>query len=134
MSRPWLWVLGLGLALVPVVLAMGLADPQGQLPAGESDRRARDSGGATIAAKRHVQENENDRNLSAFLASPILWIAVAAALLLVGAWAYIKLSATTDPLELAETDPWIQARLAQSRANAQDADPLGARAQDEPPG
>src|SRR5437870_2435800 len=98
MSRPWLWVLGLGLALVPVVLAMGLADPQGQLPAGESERRARDSGGATIAAKRHVQENDNDRNLAAFLASPILWIAVAAALLLVGAWVYMRLSATADPI------------------------------------
>src|SRR5437899_2305515 len=90
--------------------------------------------GAGVVAERQLERIENGKKVVAVAASPIIWISVAFILLSVGAWIYVKLSATTDPLELAETDPWIQARLAQSRANAQDADPLGARAQDEPPG
>lgn len=73
---------------------------------------------ANPAAKRaeeQMEQIEVGARIGMLDGGPLIWIGLAAVLLSVGAWVYVKLSATTDARKLALSDPWIRARLAEGK-------------------
>jgi hypothetical protein len=89
----------------------------------ENFEKQREYAQAQLAAERRAEEEQNRKEFQAWLQSPLVWCAVAALVLSVMAWVYVRLSATTDPRKLAASDPWIRARLAQGGGNEPAAPP-----------
>ena len=71
---------------------------------------------ATLATQKQAEVLEDGWNFASIMLSPVIWIAAALVVLSALSWVYVRLSATTSTAALAESDPWIRARLAQSQA------------------
>jgi hypothetical protein len=59
---------------------------------------------------------ETGWRIGSIVGPPLLLCGLMGVVLAAGAWLYVKLSATTDPRKLVESDPWIRARLEQLEA------------------
>lgn len=70
---------------------------------------------AAKKAEEQVDGIETGARIGLLVGGPLIWIGLAAVLMSVGAWVYVKVSATTDARRIALSDPWIRARMADNR-------------------
>lgn len=70
---------------------------------------------AAAKAEEQSEAIEAGARVGLLVGGPLVWIGLAAVLMSVGAWVYVKVSATTNPRKIALSDPWIRARLADNR-------------------
>lgn len=70
---------------------------------------------AAKKAEEQLDGIETGARVGLLVGGPLIWIGLAAVLMSVGAWVYVKVSATTDARKIALSDPWIRARMADNR-------------------
>jgi hypothetical protein len=79
--------------------------------------KQRENAQAIIAKEKLAAEEASRKQFRDFLESPIVWIAACLLIVPVACWIYLRITTTTNPLELAARDPWVRAQLAKHKNN-----------------